>query len=159
MAGLKGSRRGADLWGFFRSGGTAECKASLTVSRPTRYLRASSREDRPFTLASRRIPANRSIRDSISALQHRKPIRWIQHWSGPDSNRHNLPGESLGGPGSSRHSGLESNCHNQRVLNAACESASREFETLAAAAMRSRAEPDSASSCLRISRHWRTAAS
>jgi hypothetical protein len=59
-------------------------------------LSISSEHRMTLPLRSRGKPhTNRSICDSISALHRRKPIRWIQHWGGPDSNRHNLPGKSM----------------------------------------------------------------
>lgn len=69
-----------------RDGGSAAARACRTVLRETRCALASARIDDPFTRASRRILANNSTLNSITAFHRRK----------------NNPDEINGGVGSSQ---------------------------------------------------------
>jgi hypothetical protein len=68
MTPFNGPSFGAPRAGTLRAGGFAAANACHTVLRETLYSRASALIDRPLTLASRRILANSSTLDSITAF-------------------------------------------------------------------------------------------
>jgi len=67
MNGLNCSNRRVTRTGVLRSGGTADSNACRTVLRCTLCRSASCRIDNPSTRSSRRIAANSSTLDPISA--------------------------------------------------------------------------------------------
>lgn len=68
MTSLSGPSFGASRAGTRRAGGSAAASACRTVRRETQCSRARPRIDEPLTLASRRILANSSTLDSITAF-------------------------------------------------------------------------------------------
>ncbi|MDR6688250.1 hypothetical protein J2Y41_003836 [Arthrobacter sp. 1088] len=72
MAGFKGPNLGAWRAGGFRSGGSSAADVCRTALLATPYLFARARIDMPATLASRRILANSSTLNFITAFH---PLR------------------------------------------------------------------------------------
>ncbi len=125
--GLNSSSRRDTRTGVLRSGGSADASAWRTVRRCTLCRSASCRIDNPSIRSSRRIAANRSTLDPISALPFVVTDLVGDHARvGPDqtvtgspacrggatSNRHCGRG---GGAGSNRPTGANSDCHGQVV--------------------------------------------
>lgn len=117
MAPLSGSNFGDPRAGTLRTGGSAAANACRTVRRETRCSRARDRIDKPLTLASRRILANSSTLDSITAFHcWEKHLDGLNRGVGSTETVIHRPASRESGPQPNCKTGPQSNCHNQHSL-------------------------------------------